>query len=79
MKTIFLILILLILCVNLQAGLITVTSNADSGAGTLRDAIATAISGDTIDFALSYPDSIVISTRLTINKDLTIIGPGAEF
>src|SRR5260221_13891289 len=33
--------------------LITVTNSADSGAGTLRQAIADAAPGDTIDFAVS--------------------------
>ena len=78
MKNLFLILFPLFLCFYLHAGTITVTSNADSGTGTLRNAISAANSGDTIDFALSYPDSIVVSNRLTINKNLTIIGPGED-
>ena len=38
---------------NLHAATITVTSTADSGAGTLRDALASASDGDTIDFSVT--------------------------
>src|SRR5207253_174398 len=55
---------------------ITVISTADSGPGTLRDAIATAPSGSTIDFAVT--GTIVLTNgELLINKDLVITGPGA--
>jgi hypothetical protein len=36
----------------------TVTSNADSGTGSLRGALASAANGDTIDFSLTYPATI---------------------
>ncbi|NTV52920.1 MAG: hypothetical protein HGA76_07920, partial [Candidatus Firestonebacteria bacterium] len=61
------------------AATITVTSTADSGAGTLRQAIATAASGDTIRFSLTYPAVITLSSSLAINKNLTIQGPGVDF
>jgi len=54
----------------------TVTNSADSGPGTLRQAIANAPSGDTIDFAISGT-LILTSGELLINKNLTILGPGA--
>ncbi|HFE65717.1 MAG TPA: hypothetical protein ENJ93_00520 [Chloroflexi bacterium] len=54
---------------------ITVTTLADSGTGSLRDAILNASAGGTIEFA---PDlsgqTIVLSQELTITKDLTIHG-----
>jgi hypothetical protein len=58
---------------------IHVTTTADSSAGSLRQAIADAQAGDTIDFNLSYPATIKLtSAPLTINKNLTINGPGAD-
>lgn len=58
---------------------ITVTSNADSGAGSLRAAIASASSGDTVEFApvLDGQTITLASGELTIGKNLTITGPGA--
>src|SRR5712675_582337 len=59
---------------NLPAA--TVTSTADSGTGSLRNAIATAAAGDTITFAIS--GVITLTTgELSIDKNLTISGPGA--
>ncbi|WP_414586425.1 beta strand repeat-containing protein [Scytonema sp. PCC 10023] len=59
---------------------ITVSSTADNGAGSLRDAIAQAQSGDTIQFDPSLADKTITLTsdQLTINKDLTIDGAGAS-
>ncbi|TJZ79167.1 DUF4347 domain-containing protein [Chitiniphilus eburneus] len=52
---------------------ITVTSSADSGAGTLRNAIASATAGDTITFSSGM--TVGLSTgQLLINKNLTIDG-----
>src|SRR6266436_774533 len=57
----------------------TVTSTADDGSdGTLRNAIAAAAPGDTINFSLATPATITLTDgELLINKDLTILGPGA--
>jgi len=53
----------------------TVTNTNDSGAGSLRQAIADAAAGDTISLA---PGTITLTTgELVINKDLTISGPGS--
>ncbi|MGO9649056.1 MAG: hypothetical protein ACLPOO_13485, partial [Terriglobales bacterium] len=52
----------------------TVTSLADSGAGSLRDAIANAVSGDTINFSVT--GTITLASTLTINTSLTITGAG---
>ncbi|MBI4752726.1 MAG: hypothetical protein HY774_29910, partial [Acidobacteria bacterium] len=52
---------------------LTVTSGADSGAGTLRDQIVAATAGDTIVF--SGVSTVTLTTaELLINKDLTIDG-----
>ncbi len=73
------------LCVprRAQAAPITVNSTSDSGPGnctatcTLRDAISTAASGDTIDF--SVVGTITLNgTEIAFGKDLTINGPGAR-
>lgn len=63
-----------------RAATFTVTTTADDGAGSLRQAIADAASGDTIDFNLSgCPCTITLTTgQLLINKDLTIQGLGAN-
>src|SRR5881394_170215 len=55
----------------------TVTSPADSGLGSLREAIANAVSGETIQF--STGDTITLTSgELEIDKDLIISGPGAS-
>jgi hypothetical protein len=57
---------------------ITVTNNADSGAGSLRQAISSASAGDTINFDSSLAGQVILLTSgtLTINKNLTIDGSG---
>jgi hypothetical protein len=57
---------------------ITVTNMLDSGPGSLRDAIATAAPGDTINFSLASPATITLASTLTISSNLTISGPGAS-
>jgi hypothetical protein len=59
---------------------LTVLNNFDSGAGSLRDAIADAKDGDTIVFAPSLNGQTIALTsdQLTINKNLDIEGPGAS-
>jgi hypothetical protein len=56
---------------------ITVTSLNDSDPGTLRQAIADAASGDTINFAVNGTITLT-SGELSIDKSLTIQGPGAN-
>jgi len=66
---------------TLRGATISVFSNADSGAGTLRQAIFDALPGDTINFALSgfFSNEIdLTSDELVINKNVTIDGPGAD-
>src|SRR5690348_10989530 len=71
-------LILLAACgaLSVSGETLTVTNTNDSGPGSLRDAIAVANSGDTIDF--SATGTITLGSTLTIAKDLTISGPGAS-
>jgi hypothetical protein len=61
-------------------GTITVTNTNDSGPGSLRDAIATAASGDTINFAflINFRTINLTSAPITVDKSLTISGPGAS-
>jgi hypothetical protein len=54
------------------AATITVTNGDDSGPGSLRQAIANAQPGDTITF--TGDTSIILSTPLTITKNLTLDG-----
>lgn len=58
----------------------TVTSNADSGAGSLRQAIIESCDGSTITFNMSQVVSPITLTsgELLIDKNLTISGPGAN-
>ncbi|MEO7324030.1 MAG: choice-of-anchor Q domain-containing protein [Dokdonella sp.] len=63
-------------CAPACATTITVTSTADSGAGSLRQALADAVAGNTIDFNLAYPAVIHPQLMLFVTKSLTIEGPG---
>jgi len=56
---------------------ITVTNLADSGPGSLRQAIADAAPGETVKFAVT--GTITLTTgQLVVDKPLTIIGPGSK-
>jgi hypothetical protein len=54
----------------------TVTSTADSGAGSLRQAISNAAPGDVITFHLDCPSPILLLSSLEFAKDLTIANSG---
>ena len=55
-----------------------VTNTSDSGPGSLRQAIAQASAGDTIQFSLPNPSTITLTSgELLLDKNLTITGPGA--
>jgi len=56
---------------------ISVTNTNDAGAGSLRQAIATAVNNDTIKFNLQLPAIISLNSPLTIGTNITISGPGA--
>ena len=77
----FLILILISVMLGSQpappawASTLVVTNTGDSGAGSLRQAIAEATSGDTITFDPALAgQTITLSSMLVIDKDLTIDG-----
>jgi hypothetical protein len=55
-----------------------VTNNADSGPGSLRDTIAAAPSGATIQFAAGIHSITLTSGQLQVTKSLDIEGPGAS-
>jgi hypothetical protein len=59
-------------------GDITVTNTNDSGPGSLRQALADASDGDTINFdpSLNWQTIDLTSGELVIDKNATIIGPG---
>lgn len=57
---------------------ITVTSIEDSGAGTLRTALASASSGDTINFSTGGNSITVYSQLSVFNTSLTIDGGGTQ-
>ena len=58
---------------------IQVTNNNDSGAGSLRQAIANVGIGEEITFADNVTGTITLTTgQLSISKNLTITGPGAD-
>jgi hypothetical protein len=65
---------------NVHAATLIVTTTADSGAGSLRDSLAAANEGDTIQFdaALKGQTITLTSAELLINKNLTIDGLGAD-
>jgi hypothetical protein len=65
---------------GLHAATLTVTTTADSGAGSLRQALADAIDGDTIQFAPGLTGQTIglTSTELAIDKNITITGPGPD-
>ena len=70
--------LLLLSAARIFGATITVTSTADSGPGSLPAAIASAANGDTINFNLTYPTTITVSTPLTLGPSVTIAGPGAS-
>ena len=57
-----------------------VTTTADSGPGSLRDAIEASGDGDVVyfDFALNGQTITLTSGELAINASITIAGPGAN-
>jgi hypothetical protein len=58
---------------------LTVTNDSDSGSGSLRAALASAVAGDTINFAPSAYGTITLSSApLEVATSVTIDGPGAN-
>ena len=68
---------LCVVAVSTHAATITVTNTNDGGAGSLRQAIADAHDGDTIDFGVT--GTITLTTGgLLVNKSISINGPGSD-
>jgi hypothetical protein len=65
---------------TLRGASITVTTINDNGPGSLRQALADAVDGDTINFASSLNGQTITlgSGELLVNKSVTINGPGAN-
>src|SRR5207247_9210071 len=63
--------------ISVRADTITITNTNDSGPGSLRQALADANDGDTIEFAVSGTIGLT-SGELLVVKNITISGPGAE-
>ena len=61
--------------ISVQADTITVTTTADSGPGSLRQALADANDGDTINFTVTGTIALT-SDELAVDKSVTISGPG---
>src|SRR5204862_3648226 len=63
-----------------HAATLIVTTTADSGAGSLRDTIAAANDGDTIQFdaALNGQTISLTSGELVIDKNIKVVGPGSN-
>jgi uncharacterized repeat protein (TIGR01451 family) len=58
---------------------ITVTSSADDGPGSLREAIANVCTGGRIEFDLTTPTTITLTSgELLIERAMTIAGPGRD-
>jgi hypothetical protein len=60
-----------------DAATITVMNTNDSGVGSLRQALADANDGDTIDFSVTGTITLT-SGQLLVNDSITISGPGAN-
>src|SRR6476646_3821538 len=71
---------LCIIALSTQAATITVTNTNDSGTGSLRQALADAVDGDTINFNSSLNGQTITLTsgELLVDKSVTISGPGAN-
>jgi hypothetical protein len=67
-------------CLQASAATIAVTNTTDNDQGSLRQAIAAAASGDTINFdpTLNGQTITLTSGELGIGQNLTITGPGAN-
>jgi hypothetical protein len=61
-----------------QASTLTVTNLDDAGAGSLRNAIGTAVPGDTIVFQAGLSGTITLASSLSVTVPLTIQGAGAS-
>lgn len=68
----------LLLATVAQAATLDVTTNADSGVGSLRAQIATALSGDTVAITATGTIALTTGEIAITGKNLSISGPGAN-
>jgi len=69
----------LVLALSVPAAAATVSVNTDAGPNSLRQVLAAANDGDTIDFALAPGTTITLTTgELLLTKNVTIAGPSVE-
>jgi hypothetical protein len=70
---------LCLIALSVEAVTITVSNAGDSGPGSLRQALADANDGDTIDFDSAFSGGSIALTAdpLVVDKSVTISGPGA--
>jgi hypothetical protein len=71
------VLLLCAMAMQARAATITVINTNDSGPGSLRQTLASANDGDTINFAVTGTITLT-SDGLVIDKNVTISGPGAS-
>jgi hypothetical protein len=71
---------LCLIALSTQAATITVTNTNDSSSGSLRQAVADAVDGDTINFSSSLNGQTITLTsgELLVDKSVAISGPGAN-
>jgi hypothetical protein len=67
-----------VVAIPVRASTITVTNTNDSGPGSLRQALAVANDGDTIDAAGVFGVIMLTSGQLLVGKSVTINGAGAD-
>jgi hypothetical protein len=63
---------------TLAAATLTVVTTSDSGAGSLRAAVASAADGDLIQFDLPTPTTISLLSPLVVSASVTVQGLGAR-
>ncbi len=63
---------------NLEAATLLVDSGGDTGAGTLRNQVAAASSGDTVRISPLVSTVTVTSADINLTQDIVIIGNGAD-
>ncbi len=63
---------------QLQAATIAVTSTADNGPGSLRNALASAANGDTIDASGVSGTILLTNGELLVTNSVDIVGPGPD-
>ena len=64
-----------------ELGSVLVSNSQDSGAGSLRQAIADALPGDVVTFSPSHfnqPRIMTLASTLVVDKPLGILGPGSS-